>query len=712
MPNMIAMLLFTKYGRHNKNEKANKMDKNKFFREATLRICGNLEIEEAMFSTLQFLRQAMPVSRMALEYYDEGLSSMRTIAKANPEGGESVDLITPLSAEAKQEAKKKYQMKKRGVYLFEDPKEEKLAQEMLSFHGIEATSLMVLTLKSGDQMIGTLALIAEGDEKFSQKHVDLISLINEPFAIALSNTLKHRSELKLYDRDFFWEITMRICGNLEIEEGLRACIKYLSQHMPADVLYLERYEENLGSMRGIARASAEKGEKMDALLPLPEQAKAVMQETIQAWQTSMLPPVIVINKPDEEPVTRHLLEALGEPSSSVMSLPLILEGQLAGALVLLAEGNDRFDEHHARLYANLKVPFFVAMSNALKHREILNLKDLLADDNRYLHGELRRLSGDEVIGANFGLKEVMHKVQQVAELDSPVLLLGETGVGKDVIANTIHYSSLRSAGPFVNVNCGAIPDTLLDSELFGHEKGAFTGALSQKRGRFERANKGTIFLDEIGELPLQAQVRLLNVLQSKKIERVGGVKTIPLDIRIIAATNRNLEEMVKLNQFREDLWFRLNVFPIWMPPLRDRMEDIPALLQHFITLKARELKLPTLPMLSPGAIDPLMAYHWPGNVRELENVIERAMILNPTGPLTFEHLNLGKPKKTLELLGQSEETDNLDGIISRHIRRVLSKTKGKVNGPDGAAAFLGINPSTLRNRMKKLGINYGRKSKY
>ncbi len=235
--------------------------------------------------------------------------------------------------------------------------------------------------------------------------------------------------------------------------------------------------------------------------------------------------------------------------------------------------------------------------------------------------------------------------------------------------------------------------------------------MSQKRGRFERANKGTIFLDEIGELPLQAQVRFLKVLQSKEIERVGGVDTIPLDIRIIAATNRNLEEMIKLNQFREDLWFRLNVFPIWIPPLRDRIEDIPALLQHFISLKSRELKLPAIPTLAKGAIDPLMKYRWPGNVREIENVIERTLILNPAGPLTFEHLNIAQPDKTLKLPGQNEEIDNLDEVISRHIRRVLSKTRGKVNGPDGAAALLKINPSTLRNRMKKLRIDYGIKSK-
>jgi transcriptional regulator with PAS, ATPase and Fis domain len=305
----------------------------------------------------------------------------------------------------------------------------------------------------------------------------------------------------------------------------------------------------------------------------------------------------------------------------------------------------------------------------------------------------------------------MYKVQQVAALDSPVLLLGETGVGKDVIANAIHYSSARSDGPFVSVNCGAIPDTLIDSELFGHEKGAFTGALSQKRGRFERANTGTIFLDEIGELPLQAQVRLLKVLQSKEIERVGGVKIIPLDIRIIAATNRNLEDMVKNHQFREDLWFRLNVFPIWIPPLRARRSDIPALLQYFISLKSRELKLPAVPTVSPGTTDALMNYHWPGNVRELQNVVERALILNPSGPLIFNHLDLRSPNKAVDIREKSGETNDLDEVISRHIRRVLSETKGKVDGSNGAAAILGINPSTLRNRMKKLGIDYGRKSK-
>jgi transposase InsO family protein len=215
-------------------------------------------------------------------------------------------------------------------------------------------------------------------------------------------------------------------------------------------------------------------------------------------------------------------------------------------------------------------------------------------------------------------------------------------------------------------------------------------------------------LDEIGELPPQAQVRLLRVLQSKEIERVGGVDTIPLDIRIIAATNRDLEKMVKEKNFREDLWFRLNVFPLWIPPLRERQMDIPALIQHFINLKSSELKLAAVPTLYPGAIDSLMTYHWPGNVRELENVIERELILNPKGPLTFGHLETAPAQATHKTNYGSTEGKRLDDVVSLHIRRILAEAKGKINGPDGAAAMLGMNPSTLRNRMKKLGVAYGR----
>ncbi|MBW1829711.1 MAG: sigma-54-dependent Fis family transcriptional regulator, partial [Deltaproteobacteria bacterium] len=325
------------------------------------------------------------------------------------------------------------------------------------------------------------------------------------------------------------------------------------------------------------------------------------------------------------------------------------------------------------------------------------------------HRELLRLSGDEIDGKRSGLRDVMGMVRQVAPLANPVLLLGETGVGKEVIANAIHYSSPRKGGPFIKVNCGAIPDTLLDSELFGHEKGAFTNAITKKRGRFERAHKGTILLDEIGELPPQAQVRLLRVLQEKEIERVGGTKPINIDIRIIASTHRDLEEMVGARQFREDLWFRLNVFPIKIPPLRKRKEDIPALVHHFVRRKSSKEDFQVPPEIDPEAVAGLVDYHWPGNVRELENVVERSLIQyqgrDDNGPLRFEGVALPLRKENpVSEMGANAEFLKLDEAVSLHINRALEMTDGKIYGSDGAAELLGINPSTLRSRMKKLRI--------
>ncbi len=505
---------------------------------------------------------------------------------------------------------------------------------------------------------------------------------------------------------FFREVTLRLCGHLDIEEGLRQCVRYLGDCMPADALYLERYEPALNAMRIIARATAEHAERLDRLVSLPEEAARAMEQLRVVNRAGKLPPVFVLNRPAEEPVTRSVEEQMGEPLSSAMSLPLVVEGQVVGALALLAQGDDRYTEQHAALYAQLREPFYVALSNTLRYDEVVRLKDRLADDNRQLQRDLQHLVGDAIIGVDFGLRATMQQVHKVASTDAPVLLLGETGVGKDVIANAIHRGSPRRDGPFIPVNCGAIPEALIDSELFGHEKGAFTGALARKRGRFERADHGTILLDEIGEMPLEAQVRLLRVLQHREIERVGGTDPIAVDIRIIAATNKDLEQMVAAGRFREDLFYRLNVFPIVVPPLRERKVDLPALVQHFIERKARDLKLGHTPELAPGAMEVLVGYAWPGNVRELENIVERAMILHRDEPLSFE--SLGPAPSAPPASGEpalDAETLELDTVVAEHIRRVLRRTGGKVHGPDGAGELLGVNPSTLRARMRKLGIS-------
>jgi len=516
--------------------------------------------------------------------------------------------------------------------------------------------------------------------------------------------------MKIDENEFFRQATLLICGRLEIEEALADCIRYLNQYIPADKISLELYQPDFSAMRIIAQATPAGGRKTNRLTPLPQEAWDFMLEVWENYQNEGTMPAIVINQPETNPVSRAMVEDYGIQDSSLLILTLVVEGNYFGDMVLECKGKGRYTDEHARLLTLLNGPFTTAVSNYLKHQEILDLKDRLLDDNRYLHQEMQRMIGETIVGEKFGLKDVMEMVRQVAPIDSPVLLLGETGVGKDIIAKAIQNASSRAEGPFIIVNCGAIPDSLLDSELFGHEKGAFTGALSQKRGRFERADTGTIFLDEIGELPPAAQVRLLRVIQNQEIERVGGTDAIKIDIRIIAATNRNLEEMVKKGEFREDLWFRLNVFPISIPPLRNRKMDIPSLVQHFISQKAKKINRSDHLTLAPGSIDLLMQYNWPGNVRELENIIERALILNREGPITFDNLLTSTgTKDSAEPAIQEDRIRTMDEMISAHIKTALDHAKGRIQGAGGAAELLDMNANTLRSRMRKLGIETRRR---
>jgi transcriptional regulator with GAF, ATPase, and Fis domain len=300
----------------------------------------------------------------------------------------------------------------------------------------------------------------------------------------------------------------------------------------------------------------------------------------------------------------------------------------------------------------------------------------------------------------------MNQIAQVAPLESQVLILGETGVGKEVVANAIQRRSRRADKAFVSINCGAIPETLLDSELFGYEKGAFTGAASLKQGYFEQADEGTIFLDEIGELSPHAQVKLLRLLQGMPFQRVGGRRMISVNVRVIAATNRDLQAEAKENKFRRDLWFRLSVFPIHIPPLRKRKEDIPALADYFASRKSAEMNLTFAPVFAREAMQQLQDYDWPGNVRELQNVLERALILSQGKPLAFPNLKATTAGTKDEAIDkESGEVWSLDEVVARHIQKCLTATGGQVAGPGGAAELLGLPPSTLRAKMRKFGIH-------
>lgn len=510
------------------------------------------------------------------------------------------------------------------------------------------------------------------------------------------------------ESEFFRESTLRLCGTVEIEKALWRLFLYVKHIIPGDELVCVVYNQPLGLLEVVATADEKGGSVRSVKIPIPPDARRHVEGAKDS------PPVRISEDVHRDPVAKWVARALDWPSSTIMINRLMIEGEMIGALYIRDNGRRPYTGEQAQLWKLINEPAAIALANGMRHREVASLKEMLADENRYLQEELRAPYSETIIGVDFGLREVMQGVRNVAPLASPVLLVGETGTGKEVIANAIHNLSPRSHGPFIKVNCGAIPESLVDSELFGHEKGAFTGALSQQRGRFERAHGGTIFLDEVSELPLHAQVRMLRVLQEKEIERVGGVTSIKVDVRIISATNRDLRALVADNLFRDDLYYRLCVFPIRIPPLRERKMDIPPMVEYFMGRKAREIGLSSMPELVPGTMEKLVEYHWPGNVRELSNAIERAIIIHGSRPVTFEDI-VGMPAggdggESRRPAPEGRE-ETLAGQEARHIRRVLERTAGRIEGEGGAAAILGVHPATLRSRMRKLGIPFGRAAK-
>lgn len=388
---------------------------------------------------------------------------------------------------------------------------------------------------------------------------------------------------------------------------------------------------------------------------------------------------------------------------SFAGYPLNFRGELLGVVAMFSRRvMTQTELDRLAVFANQAA---IAIKNAQLFSEVEQLKNRLQAENLYLQEELKlEPNFEDIIGQSPALKGVLRKVEQVAPTDSTVLIQGETGTGKELIALAIHNLSPRRPRPLIRVNCGAIPANLVESELFGHEKGAFTGALQRRMGRFELADGGTIFLDEVGELPPEAQVKLLRVLQEREFERIGTGRPTKVDVRVIAATNRNLSEAVTAGVFRSDLFYRLNIFPLELPPLRERTSDIPLLVNGFLNVFAKKLGKP-LAGVSADSMDRLMRYHWPGNIRELENVIERAVIL-AQGPVVridgsfFPETGIAVTRPVADSLQEMERA---------HILRVLDKTDWVIEGKHGAAVRLGLHPNTLRSRMQKLGIKKSRR---
>jgi transcriptional regulator with GAF, ATPase, and Fis domain len=386
------------------------------------------------------------------------------------------------------------------------------------------------------------------------------------------------------------------------------------------------------------------------------------------------------------------------------------DGTDLGVLVVLPSPGATLDEAARATLGRSLEPFSVALAHHRRVHELERLREAAEADKDALLTRLhRREIVEEIVGAGGSLRAVMTRVAQVAPTDAPVLILGETGTGKEVVARAIHARSARADGPIVRVNCGAIPPELVDSELFGHEKGAFTGALATRKGWFERADGGTLFLDEVGDLPLAAQVRLLRILQDGTYERVGGQQTRRVDVRILAATHRDMDALVGEGRFREDLWFRISVFPLYLPPLRSRADDVPVLARHFA--RSAGLRLGSGPLeLGDDDLALLLDYPWPGNVRELAAVVERAAILGGGHRLDVRgamgtKLHALQERFAAAPAAPDEPFPSLDEAMRRHIEAALRRCGGQVEGAGGAAALLGINPHTLRGRMRRLGVD-------
>jgi len=604
-------------------------------------------------------------------------------------------------------------------------------RDALKARGVEVRSVCGLPLTTPHHRLGVLGVASLQPHTYSEEEVRFLSMLADGLALAIDNALNFEASCRVQSElerqnarlKLLLDLTNRVTSNLDLREVLRAISASVRQVMVCDEVGVALLDSESGKFQVYALDFPEsKGFIHEELLvSAPDGAGARFFETLKPLILNQLDPAAYSSD-----AYRRMI---GEGLKSQCVIPLFSRGRALGVLSLGRLEENSFREDDAEFLTQAAGQVAIAVENALAYREISELKDKLAQEKLYLEEEIRsELNFEQIIGKSPALGHVLGLVETVAPGDSTVLLMGETGTGKELIARAIHDHSRRKDHTFVKLNCAAIPTGLLESELFGYEKGAFTGALSAKAGRLELADQGTLFLDEVGDIPIEIQPKLLRVLQEQEFERLGSTHTKKVNVRLVAASNRNLEQMVAAREFRSDLYYRLNVFPIRIPPLRERREDIPLLVRYFVQKFARQMQkhIETIPA---ATLKKLARLDWPGNIRELENLTERAVILTLGKSLDVPLPELGKaiadtpvdhpgPRGREEIARIVRETigelnkgaprsaaKEHDEKQRQEILRVLRDTKGRVGGADGAATRMGVNRTTLLSRMKKLGID-------